>query len=402
MDGALIIFVATYLVIAAGQPPLFRIDRTGAALIGASLMIVFEVLDIETAYRAIDYRTIVLLFGMMIVIASLRLSGFFNLVSSVVTEKIKTPAGLLYSLVAVSGILSALFINDTVCLVFTPFLLGMTERLKLNPVPYLLALCMSANIGSVATITGNPQNIMIGAFSGIPYSRFALKMFPVALAGLALCALLIRLLYRREFSERELSAEPRRIKIHKPLMIKSLSVSILMMVLFFLDVPMSTVAIGAASYLLVTRRVKPEKIYNAIDWRLLILFIGLFIVVKGVEHSGLAMKALNAVGEKTAAHPLFLSVSSAVLSNIVSNVPAVMLFKPLISVMADQENAWLMLAMSSTLAGNLTVLGSIANLIVIESARPKVRVTFLEYCRVGVPLTVLNVAFGLLWLSLPG
>jgi Na+/H+ antiporter NhaD/arsenite permease-like protein len=402
LDTSLIIFAATYLIIALGQPPLFRIDRTGAAIIGASLMIVFNVLDIETAYRAVNYETIALLFGMMIVVANLRLSGFFHLVSSFVTQRIQTPSMLLYSLILVAGILSAFFINDTVCLVFTPFVLGLTKRMRLNPVPYLLALCMAANIGSVAAITGNPQNIIIGTFSQIPYSRFAVKMFPIALAGLILCAVLIRFLYRKDFHRDKVSSDPERTKVHRPLMIKSLAVSIIMIALFFLDIPMPTVAVGAASYLLITRRVKPEKIYNAIDWRLLILFIGLFIVVKGFEHSGLAMKALDAIGEKTVGHPLFLSASSMLLSNVVSNVPAVMLLKPVIAAMPEQEKAWLMLAMSSTLAGNFTLLGSMANLIVIEGAKPAVKLGLLEYMKVGAPLTLLSLGFGIVWLNLVG
>ena len=399
MDKAFVIFLITYAVIALGQPPLFRIDRTGAALIGASLMIVLNVLDIETAYKAIDYQTIVLLFSMMIVVANLRLSGFFHLVSSFVMNRIRTPAAFLYVLILVSGFFSALFINDTVCLVFTPLVLGLTARMGLNPVPYLLALCMASNIGSVATITGNPQNIMIGSFSQIAYARFTLRMFPIALVGLVLCAIVVAIRYRGQFVNRGLSQPALRARIHKPLLIKSSAVALVMMVLFFAGVPMTTAAVGAASFLLITRRVKPEKVYNAIDWRLLVLFVGLFIVVKGTEHSGIAMEMIREIGNKAVGHPIYLVVSSALLSNVVSNVPAVMLFRPLMSSMPDQETAWLMLAMSSTLAGNLTIMGSIANLIVIEAAGSKVKIGLLEYMKVGVPVTVLSICFGVFWLT---
>ncbi len=398
-DNALVIFLLTYATIAIGQPPLFRIDRAGAALIGASLMIVTNVLDIEAAYRAIDYRTIVLLFCLMIVVANLRLSQFFPLASAFVMRHIKKPSMLLYAIVLLSGSLSALFINDTICIAFTPLVLGVTLRLGLNPVPYLLALCMSANIGSVATITGNPQNIMIGSFSGIGYARFTARLLPVALFGFVACCVLLRIMYGKDLSAERITPAPMRYKIHRALLIKSSAVSAIMLLLFFAGVPMTTVAIGAASYLLITRRVKPEKVYALVDWRLLVLFVGLFIVIEGVERSDIVLGVLDTVGRKTAGHPLFLVTVSSVLSNLVSNVPAVLLLKPVISAMPDQETAWLLLAMSSTLAGNLTILGSIANIIVVENARPRVTVGFLEYLKVGVPLTLVTVAFGTLWLS---
>jgi len=399
MDKALFIFLLTYIVIAIGQPPLIRIDRAGAALIGASLMIVTNVLDIEAAYRAIDYRTIVLLFSLMIVVANLRLSGFFPLASNFFIRHISSPSVLLYAIIFLSGMLSALFINDTICIAFTPLILGITLRLGLNPVPYLLALCMAANIGSVATITGNPQNIMIGSFSGIGYARFTAKLLPGALIGLVICAVMIRVAYRSAFASARLQPSAMHYRIHRPLLIKSSAVSGLMLLLFFAGVPMTTVAIGAASYLLITRRVKPDKVYASVDWRLLVLFVGLFIVVEGVERSGLAMATLDAIGRKTAGHPMFLVTVSAVLSNLVSNVPAVLLLKPVIASMPDRETAWLLLAMSSTLAGNLTILGSIANIIVVEGARPRVQIVFSEYLKVGIPLTIATIIAGPLWLT---
>jgi Na+/H+ antiporter NhaD/arsenite permease-like protein len=400
MDRALIIFLLTYVVIAIGRPPLFRIDRAGAALIGASLMIVTGVIDIDAAYRSIDYRTIVLLFSLMIVVANLRLSGLFPLASAFVMRRITSPTFLLYAVVFMSGSLSAFLINDTVCIAFTPLILAITLRLGLNPVPYLLALCMASNIGSVATITGNPQNIMIGSFSGIGYARFAGKLLPVALTGLVLCCVMIRIAYRDSFRAEQIAAAPMRYRVNRPLLIKSTIVSVVMLLLFLAGVPMTTVAIGGASFLLVTRRINPDKVYRSIDWRLLLLFAGLFIVVAGVERSGLAMAALNSIGPRTVGHPVFLVSVSALLSNMVSNVPAVLLLKPAMASMPDPETAWLLLAMSSTLAGNLTILGSIANIIVVEGARPRVTIGFGEYLKVGVPLTLTTILVGALWLTL--
>lgn len=400
MDKALIIFLFTYVVIALGRPPLFRIDRAGAALIGASLMIVSGVIDIDAAYRAIDYRTIVILFSLMIVVANLRLSGLFPLASAFVVRRISSPTILLYAVVFMSGSLSALLINDTVCIAFTPLILAITLRLGLNPVPYLLALCMASNIGSVATITGNPQNIMIGSFSGISYARFAAKLLPVAVTGLVLCCVMIRIAYRGSFRVDRIVSAPLLYRVHRPLLIKSSVVSVIMLILFLAGVPMTSVAIGGASYLLITRRLNPEKVYNSIDWRLLVLFIGLFIVVAGVERSGLAKAALDSIGSRTVGHPIFLVSVSALLSNLVSNVPAVLLLKPVMATMPDPEKAWLLLAMSSTLAGNLTILGSIANIIVVEGARTRVKIGFAEYLKVGVPLTLATLLAGSLWLTL--
>ena len=314
-------------------------------------------------------------------------------------RQITRPSMLLYAIVFLSGVLSALFINDTVCIAFTPLVVSVTLRLGLNPVPFLLALCMAANIGSTATITGNPQNVMIGSFSGIGYARFTARMLPIAVGGLVLCGVMLRFVYRKDFAEKRIEMAPVRYRVHRPLLIKSTLVSCLMLLLFFIGVPMTTVAIGAASYLLITRRVKPEKVYALVDWRLLLLFVGLFIVIEGVERSGLVVAILGAAGRRTAGHPLFLVTVSTVLSNLVSNVPAVLLLKPVIASMPDAETAWLLLSMSSTLAGNLTILGSIANIIVVEGAHPRVKLGFVEYLKVGIPLTLITVALGALWLT---
>jgi Na+/H+ antiporter NhaD/arsenite permease-like protein len=399
MDIAFFIFLLTYILMALGQPPLFRIDRTGAAIIGASCMIIFDVLSVYEAYEAIDYKTILILFGMMILIANLRLSGFFNIILNFLANRIQSPIFLLYLLIFSSRILSAFFINDTICLIFTPFILDLTKRLKLNPKPYLLALCMSANIGSVATITGNPQNIIIGAASGIPYSTFFIKLFPVALVGLLICALLLQWFYKKELAASVTKTPELRYRCNKPLVIKSSLLALLTVLLFFLNAPMEVVSIGVGSFLLITRRIKPEKVYNLIDFRLLILFIGLFIVIKGFEKSALFNEMVEAFRDfvKT---PLSLVFSCAFLSNIVSNVPAVLIFKPLIAKWFNTENAWLYLALASTFAGNLTILGSIANIIVIEGASSRVKIGFLEYLKVGLPLTVLSLMAGVIILSL--
>jgi len=399
MDVGFVVFLLTYVVIALGQPPLFRIDRTGAAIIGASLMVILGVLAIQDAYNAIDYKTILILFGMMILIANLRLSGFFGIVLNFLSKNLRNPLILFYVLIFVSGLLSAFFVNDTVCLIFTPFILELTRRMDVNPKPYLLALAMSANIGSAATITGNPQNIIIGAASGISYSTFFAKLFPASLISLVIVGLVIHFFYRNDIKNEVVEVKDIRYKYNKALVMKTSSIALLTVVLFFLNVPMHIVAIGVGAFLLITRRVKPEKVYSLVDFELLILFIGLFIVVKGFERSVVFGEMVDYV-RQVVNTPLSFVISSALLSNIVSNVPAVLIFKPMMGSLFSSQDAWLYLAMSSTFAGNLTILGSIANIIVVESASPKVKIGFLEYLKVGVPVTILSILVGFLILSI--
>jgi Na+/H+ antiporter NhaD/arsenite permease-like protein len=396
--AAYLIFAGTYLVLAIGRLPGFRVDRTGAAIIGASLMLAANVLTVQEAYTAIDYDTIILLFGMMIVVANLRLSGFFTLVSAWVVEHARRPLLLLAGIVLVAGVFSAFFVNDTMCLVLTPLVLEITGRLRRNPVPYLLAVAMAANIGSTATITGNPQNMLIGSYSRIPYAVFAGALAPVAAVGLVLTVAVIALVYRGEFRmENELEMEYRPVRVNRVLMIKSLAVSAAMIVCFFVGWPVPKVALVAGALLLVTRRVKPEKVYHEIDWSLLVLFIGLFIVIAGVEKTTLAADLFTVAGRYHLERVAPLSIFTALLSNIVSNVPAVLVFKGFIPHLPDPARAWLTLAMSSTLAGNLTILGSVANLIVVERARREAKISFREYAKAGVPLTVASIAAGV-WL----
>jgi len=402
MIAALLIFLGTYLVLTIGRLPWFRIDRTGAAIIGASLMIAFRVLTMDEAIRSVNFETLILLFGMMIVVANLRLSGFFAMVSAWVVEHTHHPLALLAAIVLVSGVLSAFFVNDTMCLVLTPLVLDIVTRLRRKPIPYLLAVAMAANIGSAATITGNPQNMMIGAFSQIPYRTFAAAIAPISAVGLILTVVLIAALYRREFiGVPRIDIEKPRVRVNTALLWKSVAAAGAMIILFFMGLPVSKVAVVTGAILLITRRVKPEKVYREIDWSLLVLFVGLFVVIAGVEKTMLTGDLLSLVKHLQLDRTGVLTMWSAILSNLVSNVPAVLVFKPFISQLTHPQHAWLTLAMSSSLAGNLTVLGSIANLIVIERVRHTVKISFLEYLKVGIPLTLLTLWVGVLILGSP-
>lgn len=397
---ALLIFAATFVVLAIGRFPGLRIDRAGAAIVGASLMVASGTLRFDEALRAVDWATIVLLLGMMIVVANLHLSGFFRLVAARVVEHAHSPKMLLAGIIGVSGVLSAFFVNDTMCIVLTPLVVHVTLALNRNPVPYLLAVALAANAGSVAAITGNPQNMMIGALSGIPYPKFAAALAPVAAVSLAIVWLALVAVYREEFaSGRFERVDVGRIRVNRPMLWKAAAVSAGMVFFFFRGWPVAQTAIVAGAVLLVTRRIKPEKVYHDIDWPLLAMFAGLFIVVRGFETTALERNLLDFAEGTPLDRPAVLSLFSAIASNLVSNVPAVLLFKPVVVKLADPVLSWLTLAMSSTLAGNFTLVGSVANLIVVERARPEVQIRFMDHFKVGAPVTVLTLAAGAAWLE---
>jgi Na+/H+ antiporter NhaD/arsenite permease-like protein len=387
-------------VIALGRVPVIRIDRTGAAVVGAILMVTAGGLSFEQATRAIDYRTLVLLFGMMVLVAHLQMATFFRSAARLVAAHVAGPRALVAAITAASGVLSALFVNDTVCLMFTPIVLEVAALRGLPPLPLLLAVAIGANVGSTATITGNPQNMLVGSLSGISYTQFAARLAPVAIVGLVLASATICLLFRRELAYATAPPKPARIRpLHRRLMIKPLLVAAAMLVGFFAGIDPALVSAGGAAALLVTRRVKPEKVWRRIDWDLLMLFVGLFVVIGGAEAAHLdrwLFERLRDIGTDTVGG---LSIVTAVLSNLISNVPAVMLLSRLVPTLPDPATSWLALAMSSTLAGNLTLLGSIANLIVLEGARQRgVTIAFSDYLRVGLPVTLLTLAVGVLWL----
>ena len=398
---AVAIFAATYVILTLGKIPVYRIDRAGAALLGGSLMVGTGVMSMDEAYKAIDFSTITLLIGMMIVVANLRVSGFFRLINGWIASHVRHPLGLLAAVVLASGLLSAILVNDAICLVMTPLVLDVVERLKRNPVPYLLAIAMASNIGSVATITGNPQNIIIGSLSDIPYAQFAAALAPVAAFGLVVTLALIVLVYRREFLTREvMTVEHLDLSYHAPLVIKSVLVVAAMVVLFFLGQPVAKVAIVGGAFLLLTRRVSPTKIYREIDLPLLIMFCGLFVVVAGFEKTVITPNLPALLGGLHLDNMVWLGGATAVLSNIVSNVPAVLVLKPFVTQLHDPQRAWLIVAMASTLAGNFTLVGSVANLIVAQRAKARgVEVAFWPYFAIGAPLTIVTIFAGLLWLG---
>lgn len=398
MAWAGFILLGVLLVFTLGKSPIFRVDRAGAAIIGAVAMVGLGVVSYGEAAAAVDYRTIVILFAMMIIVANLKLAGFFDLVGDAVARRVVSKRELLAAVILASGCMSAVAINDIVCLLFTPVVLLICKRIGCNPLPHLLGVAMASNIGSAATLLGNPQNILIGSLSGLSFIQYFVVAGPVALAGLSAAYGTIIWCYRRELTGKLVGAETGAAGAHPYLIVKSLGVLFLVLAAYIAGCDLALAACLGGASLLVTRRVKPNKVYASVDFNLLVIFIGLFIIVAGVERSGLMAFVLERLSlEGVHSLSMFAALTLA-LSNIVSNVPAVLLMKYLIPT-ADPEIWWKALALFSTLAGNLTISGSIANLIVVEIAkRDNVTVSARDYLKVGVPLTLATVLLGLAWL----
>jgi Na+/H+ antiporter NhaD/arsenite permease-like protein len=396
-----LIFLLTYLVMARGHVRPLRIDRAGAALLGGIAMVVFGGMPFADAITAIDWDTIALLLGMMLLAAQLRLAGFFDLITAFAVRRAGHPLLLLTAIVLISGVLSALLVNDTVCLILTPIVLSVVLQLGRKPVPYLIALALAANAGSVATLTGNPQNMIVGSLSGISYGDFAARLTPVGGMALALTVLVVALLWRDEFFVRvHLLVPAPPVRLNRAMLAKGAAALAGVMAAFLAGVRPAEAALAAGAAMLATRRLRPQRFYDSIDLPLLLMFAGLFVVVAGAQAALLTPDVTHAVMRLPLGQSVPLTLLTAALSNLVSNVPAVLVLKPFIAELADPRRAWLIVAMASTLAGNLFIMGSVANLIVVqEAARSFIVISFSEYGKLGVPLTILSLLAGLAWLG---
>jgi Na+/H+ antiporter NhaD/arsenite permease-like protein len=415
-----IIFLLVYVGVAIGTFPFTRLSRPAIALLGAIAVVALDRVSFTeaTAGHIIDWTTLALLFALMLLSASLRVSGFYTRVAGLILDHAHRPWTLLVGIVAASAVLSAIFANDIICLAFTPVLTVALRRAGKNPVPYLLALATSSNIGSAATIIGNPQNMLIGQSAKLSFGHFALVVSPLVLVCLVLNVLVVAFVYRRElFTEKsEVRSETSEIgaggagmaservrpwHITKALLITAGLVGCFL----FAPVPREITALVAAGLVLVSRTQDPRKLFALVDWDLILLFIGLFVVIGNVQRQGLLTGIMADIQSHVPLYaPIPFSAVTLVLSNLVSNVPAVLLLKPGLAVPAGPSDpvtaTWYLLAVVSTFAGNLTLLGSIANLIVAEQARPHgITLSFREYLKVGLPLTILTTVLGVLYFA---
>lgn len=403
---AVIIFVITFLGIIFTRLPGVNIDRPSAAFFGAVAMIVFGVISFEEAVLAIDYNTIALLLGMIIIIAVLELDGFFTLIAEKTISLSHSRIQLLFVVVFVTGIASAFLVNDAVVLLFTPVIIKICRSGKLNPIPYLIAEIFASNIGSAMAITGNPQNILIGINSGIPYGRFLLHLMPISLIGLFVTVFLVRIIFKKEFSAKEkLVFHEENLEYDFLSMKFSVPIFFLVLIIFFfskmLNLSIPLIALSGASLILILGRVKPSKVIKEVDWVLLLFFAGLFIVVHGIENVGVLDPFIHDTPlTNTLNGVIGIHTLSLFMSQIVSNVPYTILMLPILKA-AQGDLLWLSLASAATLAGNATIIGAIANLIVIESAKSHgVEIKFWEFTKAGIIITLITMLLSVLILYL--
>jgi Na+/H+ antiporter NhaD/arsenite permease-like protein len=398
----LVIFAATYLLIAVQRFPFVHLNRPAASLLGAVAMVVFGVLTPEEARQAVDFDVLVFLLGLMLIVGYLEVGKFFEWSAEWMVARALTPSRLLLAIIVGGGLMSAFFVNDTVCLVVTPVILVALERLRVRPQPYLLGLAMGANVGSVLFITGNPQNMLVGIWSGTSFADFALRMLPVAAGGLAITYGYLRWAYREwlsvPFAERP---APQHIDADRPLVIKGLVMFAAAFAGWLAGGSLPLVAITCGAIMVAIAQRDPADAIERVDWDLLLLFSALFVVMRGLEASGavewINERALAAVDRGSpATTAVAVSGVMLVLSGLISNVPAVILWRDVVPGLPEPSTMWLVLAMSSTFGGNLLLIGSVANLIVAERAAARgVTLGFVEYLRAGVPVTLLTLAWGL-------
>ena len=397
---AVSVFALTYLAVAAGRLPYLSLDRPAAALLGAVLMVATGTLAPREAGAAVNGDTIGLLLGMMILSAYLGAAGFFRWASYRVLRVVHGPRTLLWAVVLAAGALSALLVNDTVCVMVTPLVLRVVDDAELPPLPYLLALAFGSNAGSVATLTGNPQNMIVGTLSGISYPRFAAALVGPALASLALVAVVLQILFRSDLPRRAIAVpEAAAPALDRKLLAKALGATALALAGFLTGFPLSWTALFAAALCMAIGGRAPREALQRVDWPLLVFFASLFVVVAGVGRAGVADRMFDAIapalGEGAVRQSIVFGGFTVAASQVVSNVPFVILAGEWIPRLAEPRLLWLVTALASTLAGNLTVLGSVANLIVLELAGSRARIGFWRFFRIGAVVTAATLAASL-------
>ncbi len=400
-----VVFAITYVLIAARRLQLVGLDRPAAALMGAIACVALGVLTPEAAIASIDGATLLLLFGVMGMGAFLAVDGFFEELEPHLVARARSPARLLGGIVWGSGALGALVTNDAVCVLGAPLVVRLIERHKLPALPFLLALATGANTGSVATLVGNPQNMLCGILGELSYLDFALRMTPVAIAGLAINHAVLMLAYRRQLAAARLEEGPPPARFGRKNHVTLAVIAGTAVALSF-GLPLAWTAATGFAILLIVHRRDARQLWARIDWALLLFFASLFVVVAGFVASGapawifarLSLAELAQGPGGGAALAAFFLVGS----NVVSNVPFILVVREPMDALAEPALGWHLLAMASTFAGNLTLLGSVANVIVAEAGRDVGGLGFWAHLKVGAPIALLTTAVGTAWVLLVG
>ncbi|WP_437303139.1 SLC13 family permease [Sorangium sp. So ce388] len=421
MWSVLLVFAATYVLIAARRLSILPIGRPAGALAGACAMVFLSAIEpgagltSHEAFAAIEPNTIGLLLGMMLLSASLDLAGVFEIAAAWVARRNLSPVRLLYLVTLGAGLASAVLLNDSVCVMLAPLVDRTARRAGLDRVPYLLALAMGANAGSALTLAGNPQNMLVGHLSGISYRAYLLEAGPAALVGLAVTAVTLHLLLRRRIAARTPPRDPASDSTlgsasdsappgARPSALVPIACVAVVSVLFVLGANLAWTAVGGATAAILLHRRDATGLFDRVSWTVLVFFGALFIVVAGLQKTGMPEQALRAASPFLPSGPTLgivgLSIAMLVGCQIVSNVPFILLAESYIRSQPDPHLAWVATALVSTLAGNFTLLGSVANIIVVETVGAEREIGFRSYARVGIPVTLASSAAALLWLLL--
>jgi Na+/H+ antiporter NhaD/arsenite permease-like protein len=399
--GALVVFTITYLVIASRQLRFIGLDRPAGATVGGVAMVVIGGLPMDAALRAIDLHVITLLFGILLIAAYLTEARFFRLCAYLVLTRARSARSLVFALSFVAGGLSALLLNDTVCILLTPLVVAVVVEARLPALPYLLALASAANVGGVVSFSGNPQNMIIGAAAHgtVGFAQYLILTLPVGAACLAANAAALAWVFRRELPSGPLGERsPPRPALDRVLTAKALVALAAFAGLALAGVSLSGAAMSAAAGLMIVARTPPRRAFASVDWQLLVFFAGLFVVIAGVARVGLLDRLFDALAPVVARGDLVGDLGFVALivlaSNLISNVPLVIVAVAWVPRMPDPTWGYILLAVASTLAGNLTLFGSVANVIVMESAGPRGEIGFWRFLRYGAILTTVDLAIG--------
>jgi Na+/H+ antiporter NhaD/arsenite permease-like protein len=398
------VFAIVYLGMILGGLPFLQLDRTGVALLGAIALVALDVLTPEQAALSIHLPTLLLLFSFMVISAQMRLGGFYTWITLCIAGLALSPRALLAAMMGTVAVLAAVFSNDVVCLAVAPVLVDACARRRLDPVPFLIGLACAANVGSAATLIGNPQNMLIGQVLELHFATYLREAIIPVLGGLVASWLIVAWQMRAPAAAAPEAVLERREQPGQELdrwqSAKGLAVAaVLVAVFLFTSWPREVAALTGAGVLMMSRKLHSTKMLGLVDWELLILFIGLFVVNHAFARTGLSAEALRSLADAglPLEKPAALFGTTFVLSNIVSNVPAVMLLLPA----ATQPFAGPMLALVSTLAGNLFIVGSIANIIVVDAARRRgIAIDWKRHARTGIPVTIATLALAAGWFAL--
>ncbi len=400
----LVIFAITYLGIAMGHVPGLKLNRVGIALLGAIAMMIFGGASTDAVISYINWPTMLLLFGFFVMSAQLRLSGFYDKVASGISGRLGHPARFLLVLMAVTGGLSAFLNHDIVCLAFTPIVGVALLRKRINPVPFLIALAIASNLGAAATLIGNPQDMMIGAVARLNFGHYVIWSCVPVLFALGSAYAIIWLSSRNNLQ----SSLPAGDKLpgsgyryNRAHTIKGLVILAVVVGLFFSPLPKEIIALAAAGIHLASPKFRTEDLLGLVEWPILILFMALFVVTGAFQASGYGDQAAQWLARSgfNLNAPTSLALATAGLSNLINNSAAVMLLLKVVN-LSRPVTAYV-LALANSFGGSLIIVGSVSNIIVVQQARALgIQVSFRDFARLGVPVTLAALAGLIGWVIL--